>query len=268
MKKPLLEQVRDLAREEAEARRDDDAWIRRAQGDLSAEEERALLGDASGPPDASEAAFLAAITAPRAAGADDASIDRAMGAAAASRPAAPVVPITSAASASSKRRAGALRWATPFVAVAAAVALYVGARGRGGAPLPPYSIDVQGVDAEQRSAPAPRNPDVRGALSAGARLEIVLRPSVAVASRVGAAGFVVQGDVARPLPVPVRVLDSGTVTLEGTREELFGEARGAADVVVWIGSPSALPASPDDARKPAPAAQSSVAKLVVPVTLK
>jgi hypothetical protein len=269
MKRPHLDVLRDIAREDAAARADDDAWIRRAAGALSPEEEAEILARAGS---SEEAALLHRATAPVAADRMDELLARAERAAA-SAPEAPRDRVAAArrASPAPSRMRAVLMWSGPILA-AAALILWIRARAPEATALPEYAVVVGGVDVQQRGVPSPALPSAtapaseRQAASAGAWLTIVARPAERVPVPVAVAAFVVRGAETRQVPILPRVSESGTVTLEGTREALFGDARGPVDLVVWIGPRASLPVTAGAAREGTSAP--SVRRIVVPLDLR
>ena len=269
MKRPHLDVLKDIAHEDAAAREDDDAWIRRAAGALSPEEEAALVVRAGS---SEEAALLHRATAPLAADRMEELLARAERAAAS----APevrrdgVAPARRSSTAPSRMRA-VLMWSGPILA-AAALILWIRARTPEATALPEYAVVVGGVDVAERGASsraepaAAAPPSERQAASAGARLTIVARPAQHVPVPVAVAVFAIRGAETREVPILPRVSESGTVTLEGTREALFGDARGPVDLVVWIGPRASLPVTAEAAREGTSAP--SVRRIVVPLDLR
>jgi hypothetical protein len=239
MKRPALDVLADLAREDAETRSDDDAWVRRAAGEASESEEASLAARASSD---EEAAFLLEMTRPL----SDEKMDALV---ALSTKAAARAPASHAEAAPAKpaplrgaRLQAALRWGVPALVAAAGLLFLVRPQGGDSIRLPEYSVTVEGADARFRGAPADPQPTARREVSAGARLALTLRPAEAVSTPVAAVAYMRDATGVRLVPVPLRVAPSGTATLEGTREELFGDRRGSLDLTIFIGPPGALPA--------------------------
>ena len=82
------------------------------------------------------------------------------------------------------------------------------------------------------------------------RLKGLLEPEETVGTPVAAVGFIEHGAAVRPLPVLPRVSPSGTVRVEGTREEIFGTDTGPVGVVLFVGAKEKLPRAPSEKELP------------------
>ncbi|MEJ7734037.1 MAG: hypothetical protein WKG00_33190 [Polyangiaceae bacterium] len=120
------------------------------------------------------------------------------------------------------------------LALAAALALFVGTRGEGDArvaAIPSYEVTVTGGRAAERGAPA------AVALVPGARIVISLRPATPVEGQVEARAFLVRGVQRVPLDLKATVTAEGAVRLEGSLADLGPEWVGDAEVVASIARP-------------------------------
>jgi hypothetical protein len=126
------------------------------------------------------------------------------------------------------------------LAVAAAVAVYLGARpsqdGDDGPALPPYSVVATGEQAMR--GPAEPTARLRVSGQPSARFEVVLRPATAPAARVVAYAFVVEdgGSAVTPLDATVEVSAEGAVRITGTARSL----EGTRELRVVVGAPAAI----------------------------
>jgi hypothetical protein len=100
-------------------------------------------------------------------------------------------------------------------------------------PLPAYALAVTGGDRATRSSEASAQDAID--LHAGSHLEIVLRPSTAVDGSIAVKAFLVQGDLARPWPVPMDRSSDGAVRVSGTAGALMGVPAGSWDLVFVVG---------------------------------
>jgi len=121
------------------------------------------------------------------------------------------------------------------LALAAGVALYMKSESTA-RELPRYAMTVGGGDQPVRGDAGPSF-----AIGRGARVTIDLRPETATSEPITAAAFLLRGNEGRALTSPIAVAPSGAVRIEGAREQVFGDATGAWDVVVFVGARAALP---------------------------
>lgn len=143
-----------------------------------------------------------------------------------SRPAVPLIPLTRA-------RRSSMTTIVPVVgalAVAAAVALYVG---RAGSPtLPGYELVVAG-DRALRGGDAAPEPIAQ--LAPDSRFELVLRPSSATQAQVELRAFLVRGDAAQPWNVTPEISAEGAVRIQGRVDALFPPGAGEWGVLLIVG---------------------------------
>jgi hypothetical protein len=86
-------------------------------------------------------------------------------------------------------------------------------------------------------------------LRPGAPFGMVVRPTAPVTGIVGARGFLFREGEHRPWEPSFMVAVDGTVSVTGTRENLFpGVPPGDWDIAVAIGRPETLPTRPDEFR--------------------
>lgn len=233
--------LREHAREE-DATAADPRWDALARGDASAEDIAALERMAADDPAAGEALALfrpvGDAAQSRYADAIIAELGRGAEAAPAVKAAPPRIepPV--------KRRA--IRWVAPAaagLAMAAAIALFVGQRSPGGA-LPSYAVTFSGGEATSRSEPVAPVPE----LAAGSRFTIALRPATSVAGSIGARVFLVQGDTLEPVEAEVKVSADGAVRLSVRLGDAIDARAGGAEIVAVVARPEALPPATARAR--------------------
>ena len=92
-------------------------------------------------------------------------------------------------------------------------------------------------------------PGTRQRISPGAQVTLSAAPLEALASSQAVAGrlFLLQGTHAEALPVPVQVSAQGALRVSAPHAALFGERRGAWDVLLFVGERAQLPESPEQA---------------------
>jgi hypothetical protein len=166
-----------------------------------------------------------------------------LGAAAASPPASATVPITAA-----KKRA---RWvsvtsvAAPL-ALAAAVALYVG-RGGPGPVAATYDLVVEGGEREMRAVgPAPTGPT---ALARDGRVSFLLRPRSAAPGGAAVRVMVEHEGALRTWEISPRVSPEGVMRLDATPSELASLPAGPSRVLLFVGPAARLPTDDASARR-------------------
>jgi hypothetical protein len=154
-----------------------------------------------------------------------------------------VVPI-SAASTTKRRRAVAAAVLAPL-ALAAGLLLYVAVPSR--STLPVYQLDVTGGAQPLRNAPSA--PAAHVSLAPGSQLEIVARPSTAVAEAVMARTFFVRGEDIHPWNPTMEISPEGAVRATAPPSSWANLTPGMWDLVVLIGRPDALPADTNAAKQ-------------------
>lgn len=120
-------------------------------------------------------------------------------------------------------------------AIAAGIAIYIQSRTTSAEP-PRYAMVVTGGDQPVRGDGGPSN-----TISRGARVTIELRPDRAATEPIAAAAFLLREGDARTVTASVAVANTGAVRIDGARSELFGDAVGSWDLVVFVGAREALP---------------------------
>ncbi len=135
-----------------------------------------------------------------------------------------------------RRALGALAVAGSLAA-AAALLLFLP---RGVSSLPGYEASLVGEQAQRSSAPGAGVPQ----LGPGSRLELVLRPEVAVDGPVAVRSFLSCGAEVRSWDAPAVIADGGSIRVTGGYDALFGDLpTGSCELVFAVGRPSALPSS-------------------------
>jgi hypothetical protein len=249
--------LRDVARERRAEDSDDGQWEARRRGQLSEGEEQALASQAASD---EYAAHMRALSEPLDAGAQEALLARvtdlisqaqpartdAPGQTTAAVAAAPTATVSDLSARRRKLRAtGALG-----VVLAAAAALLVLVRAPGGElALPPYEGELTGTDRAERAGASVQPSEPRKHISPGAQVRLRARPLEPLAEQTQLAGrlFLVQGAHAEPVAVPVSVGARGAAQVSAPYEALFGARTGAWDLVLFVGTAQALPASADAA---------------------
>lgn len=132
----------------------------------------------------------------------------------------------------------AVAWTMPALAAAAAAALYFGGTDR--APLPNYSFQVSGFEAEMRADHEPLRSPSEGPLTLGpsTSLVAVLRPETTVAGEVAVRSYFVQAGRATPWEADVETAASGGLRLRLSPP--WTKWSGEAELVVWVGRPEVV----------------------------
>ncbi|MEP7126270.1 MAG: hypothetical protein ABJE95_35390 [Byssovorax sp.] len=244
---PRLLALAALAREEASDAVADPRWDELAAGTISAEDRRALDDLAARSPEAEGApalfAPLGAAAESRFADAILAQITADRGAVAPAPRAADARPKVAARSASPPRARSSSRWIAigSGLAMAAGFALFLALRpttGPANEALPAFeTVFVRGVK-EQRGADDGEPIRVR----AGAVITAAVRPAMPVKGPIAARAWLTRGASAVALATTFELSDDGAVRLVAR----FGSAQaidpGAADLVIAVCRPEALPA--------------------------
>jgi len=159
-------------------------------------------------------------------------------------------------------RAPRRRWAVPAIlaaAVAAAAAAMVIVRSDdGGDAIATYDLVVEGGARAARSG-EPADGPVR--VARGGHLTILLRPRAPASRSVGARAFVEHGGAIDPWMASAEVSPEGVVRLDADEAAIAALPRGDARIVVFVGSPSHLPADGASARRAREAPAKSVQSL-------
>jgi hypothetical protein len=106
------------------------------------------------------------------------------------------------------------------------------------APLPAYALAFTGGDRATRSGEVHDDGPIE--LQPGSRMEIVLRPSTAVAGAVVVKAFLVQGGEAHAWAVPMDRSSDGAVRISGEAGPLLGVPAGSWDLAFVVGRDGAL----------------------------
>ncbi|HVJ94898.1 MAG TPA: hypothetical protein VM580_34185 [Labilithrix sp.] len=130
------------------------------------------------------------------------------------------------------------------LALAAAVALWVGTRNEG---LPPYQLSVQGGTSDWRG-PALETPD-RLDVRADGSLELLLRPERPVTRPIQARAFATRDGVERELPVDMS--SQGVARVKGRVDVLFGPDAGVGPwtIAIVVGDAGRVPSSLGEAKR-------------------
>lgn len=235
MKRDLLDELAELAREEQAPVRGDARFEQLAEGTLDDDELRALEES-----DSSEE-HRATVQASRPLGetARERFLERAKTELAdtpsrAERSEAKVLPIR-------PKRWGGLTAAAAGLLAAAAIVTFL-LRPAGDAGLPGYAMTVTGGEQTMRSPGTAE----RLVLGPGSSARLVLRPDVPVEGRVGAVTFLEAGGRILPIELEAVTSDEGAVRIEVPGREMAAAGRGAeVRLIVVIGRPDELPRTPD-----------------------
>ncbi len=127
------------------------------------------------------------------------------------------------------------------LAMAAAVALYVGRPRSVGDDLPAYALTVGGSELDVRGAPAPSAAPAR--LGPDARLRLVVRPERQVAGPLEVHLFIARDGNVTPWSAPYDLSSAGVVQISGPATMLIEGPNGPREIVVAVGRPGSVPAT-------------------------
>ena len=130
-------------------------------------------------------------------------------------------------------------------AVAASAALVFIGVGGPAEPLPVYSMELIGGDATHRGVERDLDPEAEtrppARFSPGSRVELRLRPAVAVEGRVEARAFYVAGEATGEVAAAIDRSEQGAFRILGSADTLFEGHTGPARVILAVARPGALP---------------------------
>jgi hypothetical protein len=253
--------LRDVARERREMEQDERTWVARRAGTLEADQESALAELAQGD---DYVAHMLALSEPLDAQAT-AALDARVAALISEGKSAQVVKLPA------QRRLPSLRSVavvSGLLACAAAALLILNVQRGPELVLPPYQGSLEGSDRPLRGA-GDRDARVRKHISPGAQLTLSVQPlePVAHARSLGARLFLLQGAQAQQVDVPIEISELGAARVSASYQALFGARHGDWELVLFLGEPARLPATPDDARTEAARDASDLRVLHFPVEL-
>lgn len=228
--------LRDAARERRSMEQDEPLWTARRAGRLESAEERALLQRSEHD---EFVAHMVSLTAPLDAQAT-AALDARVAALLSDAQPAEVVRLPA------RRLRRNLGIAGGMLALAAAVLLMVQVQREPALVLPPYQGTLEGSDRALRGAHDGPSGE-RARISPGAQVTLDVQPLEPLAHRgpLAARLFLLQGERAEALDVPVQISRHGAVRVSAPYETLFGTRHGAWDLVLFVGESAQLPGAAD-----------------------
>lgn len=248
----LLARLGQLASEEAADELADERWDAMARGELSEEEQRALLATLDEDAGDAEALFAPIDAAARTRFAD--AVRAELSGASDSKGAGEAAPVISLDAA--RRRRKRFAWGGAIAALAAAAMIFIVVRpGAGpeqpghtpGAPggassLPGYEMDFAGGQKSVRSGGHDAPNAISGVplLREGARYTLTIRPETPVDTPVEVAVFLVSGETVKAIEAKVETSEEGAARVVG--ELPAGIPVGQWELVALVGDSDALPA--------------------------